>query len=79
MDQSSVSRAIDKVTQVLCVKASQEIKMPTTAIDINRSMQAFRRTGSFPRVIGAIDGTTFASRPQRKMKRFMSTGNNPTP
>ncbi|XP_050707633.1 putative nuclease HARBI1 [Eriocheir sinensis] len=56
MDQSSVSRAIDKVTQVLCVKASQEIKMPTTAIDINRAMQDFRRTGNFPRVIGAIDG-----------------------
>lgn len=57
IDQSSVSRVIDTVTHILCEKASREIKMPTSAVDSNRTVQDFRRIANFPRVIGAIDGT----------------------
>lgn len=55
--QPSMSRIIEQVTNVLCDKATREIKMPMTAEDINNTVREFHRLGNFPRVIGAIDGT----------------------
>ena len=55
--QSSVSKCITQVTDILSEKARTDIKMPTDMIDIHNTMRQFHSLSGFPRVIGAIDGS----------------------
>ncbi|XP_047468574.1 putative nuclease HARBI1 [Penaeus chinensis] len=57
LTQASISRIIAAVTRVLTEKARIEIKFPSSANDLRKTVQDFSRIANFPRVIGAIDGT----------------------
>ncbi|XP_063600699.1 putative nuclease HARBI1 [Penaeus indicus] len=57
LTQASVSRIIAAVTRVLTEKARIEIKFPSSANDLMKTVQDFSRFANLPRVIGAIDGT----------------------
>lgn len=57
INQSSVSRIINLVTEILSEKAKTEIIMPSGGFEVNQTIQDFARISGFPRVIGAIDGT----------------------
>lgn len=54
--QSSVSRVVNSVVNVLSQKAMRDIKMPTDILEIARTARGFFRVSGFPREIGAIDG-----------------------
>ena len=60
LTQASVSRIISNITEILAEKSKNEIKMPTTGSEINRTIQNFGQINGFPRVIGALDGTHIA-------------------
>lgn len=55
-DKSTVSRAIDDVTNALIAKKNRFIKWPNQG-EILKSKQNFFSRGGFPGVIGCIDGT----------------------
>ncbi|KAK5639733.1 hypothetical protein RI129_010544 [Pyrocoelia pectoralis] len=57
MDQSTVSRIVKKVSQVLASLHNQFIKMPASPEELLSDQNNFYRVARFPRVIGCIDGT----------------------
>ena len=57
LSQSSVSRIIEDVTNILFERAQNVIRMPSSSQQISRTKQDFGRKFGFPNVIGCIDGT----------------------
>ncbi|KAK4872749.1 hypothetical protein RN001_014778 [Aquatica leii] len=57
MDQSTVSRIVKKVSEVLASLHNQFIKMPTSPEELLSDQNNFYRVARFPRIIGCIDGT----------------------
>lgn len=57
VSQATTCRIVKSVTDALCELAPQIIKFPRTAEEQARVKQGFYRIGSFPQVLGAIDGT----------------------
>ena len=53
--QSSISRAVTAVTNILSNMSVQQIKMPSTPQKLGASVQAFGRLKNLPKVIGTID------------------------
>ncbi|CAL4082538.1 unnamed protein product [Meganyctiphanes norvegica] len=54
IQQSSVSKVLDDIIDILVRKAKCEINMPTENTEITRNMQEFAAFANFPRVIGVI-------------------------
>nr|XP_034322684.1 putative nuclease HARBI1 [Crassostrea gigas] len=59
ISKSSVCRSIEDVTNALSASL-QNIKFPTSDIDLTRTKVGFHSIAGFPNVLGAIDGTHIA-------------------
>jgi nuclease HARBI1 len=57
ISKATTQRIIRAVTDRLCELAPLFIKFPRTAEELARTKQGFYRIGSFPQVLGAVDGT----------------------
>nr|XP_034309603.1 putative nuclease HARBI1 [Crassostrea gigas] len=57
ISKSSVCRSVEDVTNALSASL-QNIKFPTSDIDVTRTNVGFHSIAGFPNVLGAIDGTT---------------------
>lgn len=66
--QSSVSRILQHITDVLNNKAAQEIRMPSTPQELRATAQAFSEISNLPRVIGAIDGKLWHRLARKKIQ-----------
>lgn len=77
LSQSSVSRVITSVTACLSVLAGTDIRMPNSALQINKTKQKFGEINGFPHVIGAIDGTHIPIKaPSEDKPVYGSSGKN---
>lgn len=57
MNQSTVSRTVKKVSEVIASLHNHYIKMPANPQEILSCQNGFYGIARFPRVIGCIDGT----------------------
>lgn len=57
MSKASVSRIVVRVSEAIAALRPIYIKFPQTEEEIRKTQQDFYDLYSFPRVIGAIDGT----------------------
>ncbi|KAI4468974.1 hypothetical protein MML48_2g00018845 [Holotrichia oblita] len=55
VDKSTASRAVNKVTRAIARLATNVIKMPSTAEEIDQTKHQFYNISKFPRCVGAID------------------------
>ena len=74
VDKSTISRAVQDVSQLLSAKQSMFIKWPTTAAVINENKNSFYRRRRFPGIIlDASMGRRFALLLLARMKLTLST------
>ncbi|XP_071155445.1 putative nuclease HARBI1 [Mytilus edulis] len=56
-DKSTVSRAVDDVTNAILARKNDFISFPTSKADIDEVKLGFHEQANFPHVVGCIDGT----------------------
>lgn len=57
ISQSSVSRIVNSISDLLCKMSKNYIKFPTATNEINQLQLKFQSISGFPRVLGLVDGT----------------------
>ena len=63
VSQSSISRAVNAVSDALCNRMGDFIKFPTDPAEVREIKQGFHRLANFPNVIGSIDCTHVRVKP----------------
>nr|CAD7264842.1 unnamed protein product [Timema shepardi] len=57
VSSSATCEAIHTVTEIIAGKLREHINLPSTRAEPETTMQWFKRTGGFPGVVAAVDGT----------------------
>ena len=75
VSQSTISRIIERVVEVMYRLSLRDIVMPLTQAQRTSSMRHFAEIKGFPGVIGAIDGTHIAIKAPRNEHVYVNRKN----